>query len=310
MISGKRKKRIFKRFKLTFCVFLLLISTFTFAIGAESENVVKFGIVSFYNPRLMVMRYQPLLDALEKRTPYTFKLILTKSYSETVEKLENGEIDVAYLGPVTFIRALHRFNAEPLVRLNTNNSDVFYSVIAVRDDSDINNLNDLEGKDFAFGSPLSTSSHLYPRMMLKRDKIIPDKINSVHYYKHHDSAARAVMTGEADACGIRDVVAERYEKRGLRVIAKSRPIPNFPLVVKTSMDYEKKSILKKAFLSFHPDVEPDISEMKSWDKEIKSGFSDVSISDYDEVKIFMERTFGENAYSGDPTLHLDNQVTR
>ncbi len=75
------------------------------SLSPADEPVIRFGIVTFYNPRLMVLRYQPLLDALTRRTPYRFELALARSYRETVSQLEMGEIDLAYLGPLTYVRA-------------------------------------------------------------------------------------------------------------------------------------------------------------------------------------------------------------
>ncbi len=65
----------------------------------KTKEEIKFGIVTFYNPRLMVLRYQPLMDALTKRTPHTYKLVFAKSYCEAVEKAMVRIIeDKAYIG--------------------------------------------------------------------------------------------------------------------------------------------------------------------------------------------------------------------
>ena len=271
------------------------------AAGAAGSNVVRFGIVTFYNPRLMVLRYQPFLDALERRTPYRFELILSRSYSETVKQLQTGEVDLAYLGPVTYVRARKRFGAVPLVRLNTGGHATYHAMICVREDSPIEDLAQLKGRRFAFGSALSTSSHLYPRLMLMRAGLKLPDLASFSYYRHHDTAAKAVLTGEVDACGIRDVVARRYADLGLRVIAVSDPIPNFPLVVAPDAPDTLLRYLREALLGLDPHAPADSAEMASWDEELRGGFAPVDPAFYDEVEQRMLEVFGPSAYEGDLT---------
>ena len=292
-----------------FTSLLLLLSLLVPTQGIHAETTlskgntpVRFGIVTFYNPRLMVLRYQPLMDALASRTGRPFELVLARNYDETVRQLEKGEIDIAYLGPVTFLRAHRKFGAIPLVRLNTGNSAVFHSVIAVRDDSEIASLEQLAGKRFAFGSPLSTSSHLFPRLIMFQAGVPPTELGGYVYFRHHDSAARAVLTGDADACGVRDVVANRYADRGLKVIAKSGPIPNFPLVVHPDASPELVRSLRDALLSFNPADSTDMKLLEALDTEFHEGFAEVSVEEYVPVEEIMKDIFGPKAYSGDPSL--------
>lgn len=264
-----------------------------------AKKTIRFGIVTFYNPRLMILRYQPFVDALSERSEFKFELVLTTSYSQTVDLLETGEIDLAYLGPVTFLRAYERYNATPLVKLNTDGKPTFRSVIAVKEGSSIKNISDLKGKTFAFGSPLSTSSHLYPRIMLKEEGVELGDLSEFVYYRRHDSAARAVLKGEADACGIRDVVAKRYAERGLRVLAQSDPIPNFPIVASPRLEQNMISDLREIFLSLDPASPSDSSDIAQWDEELRQGFVPASVADYIEVRRELIQLFGKKAFTGD-----------
>jgi phosphonate transport system substrate-binding protein len=309
--TGIDKDRYFQRGIVLSLVLFFILSTNTISTHAKSDSDVthqkeiRFGIVTFYNPRLMVLRYQPLLDALSKRTEYSYKLVLAKSYGETVEKLENGEIDFAYLGPATYIRARSKFKTTPLVRLNTGGKSTYKAVLAVRDDSKIENIMDLNGMRFAFGPPLSTSSHLYPRKILKKEGFEISNLESIQYYKHHDSAAKAVLKGDADVCGIRDIVADRYDELGLRIIATSDPIPNFPFVAGPDVSQNLIVDLRKALLSFDPETYKDSVEMSSWDYELRAGFKEVIPEDYDDLEKEMVKIFGVNAYEGSPELKFN-----
>ena len=260
------------------------------------------GVVGFYNPRLMYVKYQQLVDYLTETTGDQWELAVTMDYQETVQALCSGRLDMAYLGPFTYLRVHEACGATPVVRLNTKGSAIFRSLIMVRQDSPYRTLSDLEGTVFAFGSPLSTSSHLVPSLMLWDAGLKPGEDLSCRYFGHHDRAARAVVMGTADACGVRDIVGERFAKRGLRILARSEPIPNFPLVVRPSASPEFRKSLIEALMD-RPENDPEIRKrMQGWDEELAGGFAPVSASDYLPVRRLVELLFGRRGLVDPPQL--------
>ncbi|GIW22853.1 MAG: hypothetical protein KatS3mg068_1860 [Candidatus Sericytochromatia bacterium] len=72
--------------------------------------------------------------------------------------------------------------------------------IIVRKDSNINTLKDLKGKRFAFGDPISTSSHIFPKMLLIKNGINPDTdFVNVLFAGTHDSVVLSVYNKKVDA---------------------------------------------------------------------------------------------------------------
>ncbi len=260
--------------------------------GAGDGPVLHFGAVSFYNPRVMYLKYQPLVDYLTVRTGRPWDLVVSDSYERTVEKLCSGDLAMAYLGPLTYIRAHAMCGALPVVRLHTGGSDTYRSMILVRQDSPFATLADLAGTTLALGAPLSTSSNLVPRKMLEDAGLRPGADIGCRYYAHHDRAARAVLLGEADACGIRDIVGKKFEQRGLRVLAVSPPIANFPFVIAPGMYEALRQEVVRALVVL-PRAEPGVRrEMASWDEELSSGFALTSDRDFDGVRRMAEEVFG------------------
>lgn len=255
-------------------------------------TVRHLGVVGFYNPRLMYVKYQELVDYLTASTGERWELAVTLDYEDTVRALCSGGLDVAYLGPFTYLRVHRACGAEPVVRLNTGGKPTYRSLIMVRRDSRYRALSDLRGGVFAFGSPLSTSSHLVPRLMLREAGLEPGKDITCRYFGHHDRAARAVVLGRADACGVRDIVGERFARRGLMVLARSDPIPNFPLVVRPGASAEFRRSLVEALVD-RPARDPRVREqMRGWDDELAGGFAPVSATDYGSVRRLVELVFG------------------
>ena len=248
------------------------------------EQPLLFGVVSFYYPRRMFLKYGPLVDYLTEHTGRRWELRLGATYDQTVNELCSGRLTAAYLGPLTYVRAHAICGAEPVARLNTGGRETYQSYILVREDSPIRTLADLKGKRFAFGSALSTSSHLVPRAILAEAGLELGRDISCLYLEHHEEAARAVESGEADACGVRDIVGDRFLQRGLRLLVRSDPIPNFPVVVAPGVSAEVRRSLTRVLVDL-PREDPAIAAaMAGWDRELAGGFAPATDAEYDQIR--------------------------
>jgi ABC-type phosphate/phosphonate transport system substrate-binding protein len=52
---------------------------------------------------------------LSKNTSYDFELVIRKTYNDTVNALGNGDVDIAFLGPLTYLHARADFWAIPIL---------------------------------------------------------------------------------------------------------------------------------------------------------------------------------------------------
>lgn len=253
-------------------------------VRSMEEEPLLFGVVSFYYPRLMFQKYGPLVDYLSEHTGRRWELRLSLTYEETVRELCAGRLTAAYLGPLTYVRAHATCGAEPIARLQTGGRDTYRSYILVRRDGPIRELSDLRGGRFAFGSALSTSSHLVPRGILVEAGLKPGVDLQCSYFEHHEEAARAVQLGEADACGVRDIVGDRFRRKGLRLLAESEPIPNFPIVVAPGTAAEARRQLARVLVDL-PREDPAAAQvMAGWDRELADGFARATDAEYDGIR--------------------------
>jgi phosphonate transport system substrate-binding protein len=260
----------------------------------EDDAVLRLGVVSSPNPRAMYVRFQPLVDHLASATEQEWELAVSSSYAQTVEAFCAGDLALAYFGPLSYLRAQARCGAVPLLRLRTRGRDVIYSDILVRADSPFEQLEDLAGHRIGFGDALSTSSHLVPRAMLQAAGLEPGRDLACRYYAGHERAARAVLLGEVEACGVRDLIGEVFLHRGLRRIARSEPIPSYPLVAPPGSPPALREALVSALLAFPGAAKPRRRD-ESWDLELSDGFVPAVDSDYDPVRRLAERVFGPGA---------------
>ncbi|MDO8834476.1 MAG: phosphate/phosphite/phosphonate ABC transporter substrate-binding protein [Vicinamibacterales bacterium] len=269
---------------------------------APEKPVARFAVVSFYNPRLMYLKYQPLIDYLTQQTPWRFELALSTSYRETVSRLCRGDVQLAYLGPYTYLMAREQCGAKAILRLNTGGREHYASYIMVREDSPVRRMEDLRGKAFGFGAFLSTSSHLMPRAMLLKAGVRPGLDVACRYFEHHERAARGVLMGEVQACGIRDLVGEQFKGRGLRILARSEPMLNFPLSVHPQAPDALVAALTEALVAL-PRRDPSVaSVIQGWDGELSGGFAPVAPEAYSAIADLARFVFGPRAMSLSPEL--------
>ncbi len=271
---------------------VFLAPAFPAGEAPAGRPVRRLGVVSLYNPRLMYLKLQPLADWLAAATGERWELALATSYEQAVEELCSGGIDLSYLGPFTYVIAHARCGGEPLVHLRTGGKDTFESWILVRADSGIRDLAGLRGHRVAFGSPLSTSSYLVPRRMLERAGLRLGAEVSCRFYGHHERAARAVLLGEADAAGVRDTIGARFVGRGLRLLARSAPIPNFPFVVPRDTPEGLRRRWREVLVELPRRDEAARAAMAGWDVELRDGFAPATDRFYDPVRRVIREVFG------------------
>lgn len=280
-------------------VVIALLGAVTAFSAAGEPEARRFGGVGFYNPRIMYLKYQPLVDYLGESTGEPWELVISPSYEAAVDDLCAGRLDVAYLGPLTYLRAHEACGAEPLARLETAGRRTFAAYLMVRTESPVRQVQDLAGRSVGFGAILSTASHLVPLGMLD-DGGLDRGSYSCRYYRHHEEAARAVLVGDVDACGIRDTVGDRFVGRGLRTLAHSEPVPNYPLVGAPGLEREMARAIRVALID-RPRAEAAVAaRIASWDHELAGGFALAAAGDFESVRRLAERIFGRDALWANP----------
>ncbi|MEW6409909.1 MAG: phosphate/phosphite/phosphonate ABC transporter substrate-binding protein, partial [Nitrospirota bacterium] len=264
---------------------LVRIQQNIYKVTPEKRNVLRFSVIPRDNPRISYEKYQPFLDYLSEKTSYSYELVLRRNYEDTVTDLGNGTIDIALLGPISYLEAHAKYGVICILKPITANSSAQYkSVIVVKKDSSIENLFDLKGKSFAFASLKSTSGNLIPRYLLADSGIHINDLKKFANFNYHDSVVKAVLRGQFDAGSVKDSVADKYIPLGLKVIASSDPIPSGPIVIGPKTPSVVAEAIKRALLSLDPDDRKHKKILKRWDEDFRYGFTTASDKDYEGVR--------------------------
>ncbi len=250
-----------------------------------SPSVLRVGLVPNQNPEKVEAEYAPLGDYLSEQLGQEVELEVPANYNAVVEAMANDELDLAYFGGLTYVQARERADVKPLVtEINPRTGDTTYrSVIIVPADSGIEEVEDIKGKTFAFGSVSSTSGSLYPSIMLDEAGIYyRTDLEESTYTGGHDATAQAVANGQVDAGGIEDRILYNLQEEGaieegsVRVIEESQPIEGYPWVVRSTLSDDLEEQIAEAFLNID---DPELLDLLRAD-----GYERVEASDYDYVE--------------------------
>ena len=252
--------------------------------GSDEKKIVYFGVIPKDNPRIAYEKYQLMIDYLTENTPYTFELVLKKTYDDTVRALGHGDIDIAFLGPLTYLHSRLEYKAVSILKSITGKGSPSYrSVIVTKSNNAINQLADLKNKDFAFASMKSTSGNLIPRFLLAEDGIHLGDLSSYNNFNYHDSVVKWVLKGIYDAGAVRESVAEKYLPLGLKIISTSGPIPTGPVVVSPKTPYAIVESIKSTLLNLNKS-EHGKEILEKTDPEMRGGFIEASDADYEHIR--------------------------
>lgn len=230
---------------------------------------------------------QQLEEYLTKTLSLPVKITLTKDYQESIDLLVEGKVEIAYLGPFSYIKAKERNpNLEPLVaHIEKSTARPWYtSAIIVNTEAGINNLEDLKGKKFGFVSKSSTSGFLVPSAHFKELKIEPERdFAGVEYVGGHDNNLEALIAGKVDAIAVDKLTyleffdAGKLPEEKYKLIWESNPIPNSPIVISSQLPSKLKSQLQIAFINA-PEGLANVGGTRA------AGYTAVRDEDYDLIR--------------------------
>lgn len=233
-----------------------------------------------------VMRLnEPLRAYLQKSLNMPVELMVGANYAATGEALRFGRIDIAYLGPVTYVLRSRASPLEPFARPSHEQvGPTFKAVIIVPADSKAVTLADLKGQEVAFGDPASTSGTWVPQYEFLSQGMVVNKDYQARVLGAHDAVAMAVANHKVAAGGLSQPVFNRLVKEGkidgskVRVLLASRDIPEYMWTFRAGLDAGLKQRIAQAFLqmkdpaalkvfratAFIPAADKDVEPVRQW----------------------------------------------
>jgi phosphonate transport system substrate-binding protein len=277
-------------------ILLLLPVLFAAACGESSKQakVLRVGFVPAEDAQQVIQNAQPIVDLLQKKLGMEVRPFVATDYTGVIEALRVNKLDIAFLTPASYVLARNEANVRVVLKSERKGSPYYYAAIITRVDSGIKRLEDLRGKTFAFGDPLSTSANVFPRKMLSERGIDPVRdFKQVLYSGGHDATVLAVLNRKVDAGATyanspdsKDSAWVRYLKnpedvKKIHAIAFSEPIPADNLVINGSLDERIAKRVEEIFLELSRDAS---GKKMLRDLYQIDGFVPATDKDYDSVR--------------------------
>lgn len=144
--------------------------------------------------------FEAICEYLTREVGIPVKLVKFDNAEALLDGLDLGQIQIASLSPLMFVRAAERQPCLQLLATQVSRGSTHYvSYLLVRRNSGIRSVEDLKGKRLALVSPHSTSGSLLPQEFFHKRGIKPaDYFSSVEYTGDHIASLRKLASGEVD----------------------------------------------------------------------------------------------------------------
>lgn len=266
------------------CCFLLLI---TLVFANPTESLATDNLTLWIHPYLpateLTKRFTPLAKYLSEKINQKISIRIQKSYQAHLDFVGRDQADIAYLGPVSYIRIKDQYGPKPLLaKIEVKGKPFFHGMVIARKDSGITTLEDLKGKSFAFGDPNSTMSHIVPRGMITNAGIAIETLQRHDFLNSHHNVALAVLGGYFDAGGVKEEVYYEFEGKGLFMVAKSPPIPEHLFVARSNLPQELVAQIRSHLIGI--ENSPDKEKILNSIKPSVTNLLPVNDQDYDTLR--------------------------
>jgi len=260
----------------------------------EDPKVLKFSLVPTQDSLRELTYYKPILDQLAKNTGKKIEFYMPTSYSSVVEALLGKWVDVAVLGPESYVIAKSK---EPTVevfgtysRLKNGVQDAgpgYKAVLITKKGSKFTDVASLKGAVLALVDPASTSGSLVPENVFPKQNNTPPLKNyfsKVVSSGGHDLSAISVAEGKVDAAFVathrfmETVNAGKVKQEDFNYLWYSPLLPQDPFVYRNTLCDELKTKIADTFLQVdqNEDGKKYLANVKS-EKVVKMVDADYNI---------------------------------
>ncbi|MDT8859568.1 phosphate/phosphite/phosphonate ABC transporter substrate-binding protein [Alkalihalobacillus sp. MEB130] len=263
---------------------------------ADYPSELVMGFVPSQDSANIADTVAPLADRLTEELGIPVRGEVMTNYTATVEAMGNDQVHIGFIPAFGYVLATDRYDhIEAVLKSIRHGSSTYRAQYTVRADSDIESLEDLEGKIWALADLTSTSGYLFPAAQLMDDYGVEDVesfFSNIIQTGGHDNSLIQVLEGDADVAttfeDARESIVGDYPEamEELRVLDYTDEIPNDTISVSTNLPQELIDRIVEVFLSFNEDEEmlEIMDSVYNW-----TGIDTASDSDYDVVRSVAEK---------------------
>lgn len=267
---------------------LLLLCCLLFCLTAQAplahevdQAVLRFGIFPYESPRAVVQIFGPLAKRIEARTGRRVKLVSAQDEKQFIERGQQGEYDLA-LPCVTCAFLMAPSGYHVIARGEPD----FFGCAITRADSRIKAVAEVKGARIGAIHTRAYAGYLFFTEEMRAAGLDPSRDAEFSFLgKQTDSIILGVVNKHFDVGIVRlDTLENKAfdQMRGqVRIIAQSPAIPQFPFVVRDSLDADLVKLITEVLVGLDPARPEDAGILKSM--RVRSIIA-ASDADYEEFR--------------------------
>jgi len=237
------------------------------AQACENPKVLRFSIIPTQESVRELSLYKPVMDILAKNTGKKIEFYMPTSYSSVVEALLGKWVDIAVLGPESYVIAKNQGAAIDVFTTYSKKADGvqaagpgYKSLFITKKGGKFPTIESTKGSVMLLVDPASTSGSLIPESQFAAKVIkmpLKQYFSKVAFSGGHDLSTLAVFDGKADAAFVashRFMNALSASKGKMKVddfnvLWSSTLIPQDPFVYRSTLCPELKQQIQQTFLT-------------------------------------------------------------
>ena len=270
-------------------------SPLAMAATCENPEALTFAMVPTEETVAELQLYKPVTDRMEKLTGKKIQFFMPTSYASVVEGLLSKFVDVAVLGPYSYVIANSKDKSIEVFATYAKRpghmqeeGPGYRGVLISKRGSRFTSIDSLKGSTLGLTDPGSTSGNLMPRVAFTKviGKDLEKFFGKVVYTGSHELSSVAVVKGKVDAAFVAthrfDNVVNKGEASldGVNILWKSDPIPQDPFVYRNTLCGNIKAKIRETFLNLkgQPGAKQFLDNVKS------NTFVRMSSDDYNIIR--------------------------
>ncbi len=219
-----------------------------------SPAELVFGMTPVVGVEATCERFAPLAGYMSDQLGLPVRLLVADSYGSLIEKMVAGQVDLAKLSPLAYVRVRQKIPELRLIATHVANGSATYSSYLVALQDRKLSLNKIPPDTrICFADPDSTSGYLYPAAYLQSRGIAPQADLKAEFAGDHRACLDGLFAGRYDiaatwAGAIRDARQSGLDVGELTIVAKTGRIPYDAYCVRPKMDGEITRRIQKLLL--------------------------------------------------------------
>ena len=243
------------------------------ALSQQCDNprALRFSLIPSQDTVRELTYYKPILDLLGKNIDKKIEFYMPTSYASVVEALLGKWVDVAVLGPESYVLAhskdktIEVFGTYSRKKNGIQDAGPGYkSVLITKKGSKFTTVEALKGSVLALVDPASTSGALIPEHVFPKEaKLAPLKqyFSRVIFSGGHDLSTLSVLEGKVDAGFVAThrfmevVNAGKVKQEDFNFLWYSPLLPQDPFVYRGTLCEDLKQKVANTFLTVEKTAE-------------------------------------------------------